>query len=162
MCADPIVMRYFVSPMAADDSIRWAEARQREIGETGWGLWAVEVVGHFPFIGFVGIWQNVTLHAVEVGWRLDEPYWGQGYASEAARASLDYGFDVVGLDEIVSCTAVVNEPSRRVMERLGMTHDVSDDFEHPRVPARHELRPHVLYRMSAERWRELRASKASG
>jgi RimJ/RimL family protein N-acetyltransferase len=161
MCADPIVMQYFVAPMQADDAIRWAQARNAEISANGWGLWAVEVTNQVPFIGFVGIWDNVSLNAVEVGWRLDHPYWHKGYATEAATAALDYGFDEVGLDEIVSCTAALNEPSQRVMQRLGMTRAEADDFEHPRVPEGHPLRPHVLYRMDATRWATLRASRAS-
>jgi len=157
MCADPVVMRYFVAPLQPDDSIEWARQRQAEIAATGWGLWAVEVTDVADFIGFVGIWNNPTLVAVEVGWRLDRPYWGFGYATEAATAALGFGFDTLGLSEIQSCTAVLNTPSVRVMQRLGMTHDPSDDFLHPRVPAGHPLQPHVLYRLTIERWRTAHA-----
>src|SRR5437762_242757 len=71
--------------------------------------------------------------AVEVGWRLAREAWGFGYATEAGRAAMRYGFEAVGLDEIVSFTAVGNARSRRVMERLGMTRDPADDFDHPRI-----------------------------
>ena len=84
---------------------------------------------------------------IEVGWRLARAAWGHGYATEAARASVAYGFDQAGLDEIVSVTAVVNAPSRAVMERLGMVRDPADDFEHPVLPVDSPLRPHVLYRL---------------
>ena len=85
--------------------------------------------------------------AVEIGWRLARDQWGHGYATEAARAVVGYSFGTVGLDELVSMTAVTNQPSRRVMERIGMTRDPRDDFDHPRVPAGHVLRRHVLYRL---------------
>jgi ribosomal-protein-alanine N-acetyltransferase len=160
MCADPEVMRYFVSPIEPADSIAWARARNDEIVANGWGLWAVEVLEGPEFIGFVGIWNNPTLQAVEVGWRLDHPYWGHGYATEAAAASLAYGFTEVGLAEIQSCTATPNEPSRAVMRRIGMTHDVSRDFEHPRVPDGNWLKPHVLYAITAEQWQAQTARSA--
>lgn len=103
------------------------------------------------FAGFVGLAdRRGTAHvvpAVEVGWRLAREQWGRGFATEAARAAVSYGFDVVRLDEIVSFTSVVNLRSRRVMERIGMTHDPADDFENPALPEGHPLRPHVLYRL---------------
>jgi ribosomal-protein-alanine N-acetyltransferase len=102
-------------------------------------------------IGFVGLAPaTFPAHftpAVEVGWRLARPYWNRGYATEAARAVLRFGFDVLGLPEIVSFTAVINQPSRGVMAKLGMRHDPADDFDHPRVPAGSPLRRHVLYRI---------------
>jgi RimJ/RimL family protein N-acetyltransferase len=150
--ADPETMRFFVSPQARAESDAFAERSRQQIEDEGWGLWAVEVGGGAPFIGFVGLARpSFEAHftpAVEVGWRLARGHWGHGYATEAARAALAYGFDELALDEIVSFTSPLNEPSRRVMERLGMSHDPADDFEHPRVPAGHPLRPHVLYRLS--------------
>jgi RimJ/RimL family protein N-acetyltransferase len=85
-----------------------------------------------------------------VGWRLARSAWGRGLATEAAREALRVAFDEVGLPEVVAMTSVVNTPSRAVMERLGMTRDPADDFEHPGVPPGHPLRPHVLYRIRAE------------
>jgi RimJ/RimL family protein N-acetyltransferase len=147
--ADPETMRYFVSTMTREESdatVDWATAL---IDERGWGLWAVEVVGGAPFIGFVGL--NVPRFRpewVEVGWRLRREHWGNGYATEAAREALRFGFEELGLDEIVSFTSVPNTPSRRVMERIGMTHDPTRDFDHPGVPEGHPLRRHVLYAIS--------------
>ena len=86
--------------------------------------------------------------SVEVGWRLARAAWGHGYATEAALAALDYGFTSCGLDEIVSMTATMNVRSQRVMQRIGMTRDPADDFDHPNVPEGHRLQPHVLYRIS--------------
>lgn len=143
---DPETMRYFVSTLTREESdatVDWASAL---IAERGWGLWAVEVLDGAPFAGFVGMnvprfWPEV----VEIGWRLRREHWGNGYATEAGREALRFGFEELGLDEIVAFTAVENEPSRRVMERIGMTHDPSRDFDHPGVPDGHPLKRHVLY-----------------
>lgn len=83
---------------------------------------------------------------VEIGWRLARDVWGQGYATEAARAVLDHAFAALALDEVVSLTVLANLPSRAVMERIGMTRSPADDFDHPRLPPGHVLRRHVLYR----------------
>ena len=102
------------------------------------------------FVGFTGLavpsFEAPFTPAVEVGWRLARPAWGHGYATEAARASLAYGFGELGLEEVVSFTSVGNARSRAVMERLGMTHDRAGDFQHPLLAPGDPLRPHVLYR----------------
>ena len=85
---------------------------------------------------------------MEIGWRLGADHWGHGYATEGARAALAFAFEVLGLEEIVSFTVPANARSRRVMERIGMTHAPADDFDHPLVPAGHPLRRHVLYRIA--------------
>jgi RimJ/RimL family protein N-acetyltransferase len=148
--ADPEVMRYFPAPLTREESDALAERSRTAISERGWGLWALEVVDGASFIGFVGLAEpRFDAHftpAVEVGWRLARDHWGQGYATEAARAAIEFGFGELELTEIVSFTSVVNERSRRVMERLGMTRDPAGDFEHP-VVADGLLRPHVLYRL---------------
>ena len=105
-----------------------------------------------PFIGFVGL-NRVSFDAhftpaVEVGWRLARPFWGNGYATEAGAAALTYGFEQLDLEEIVSFTSRLNEPSIRVMRRLGMRHDAAGDFDHPRVAEGSPLRRHVLYRLA--------------
>lgn len=127
-----------------------------EFDERGFGLWAVEVPGAAEFIGFVGLSVPRAdlpfLPAVEVGWRLAFEHWGKGFATEAARASITYGFGELGLEEIVSFTAASNDRSRRVMERLGMHRDLSGDFEHPTVPEGDPMRRHVLYRVTAAEW----------
>jgi RimJ/RimL family protein N-acetyltransferase len=124
-----------------------------EMRREGWGLWAVEVVGGPAFVGMVGLHRVRAdlpcAPAVEVGWRLHPDAWGHGYATEAAQASLDFGFDQVGLDEIVAVTTTVNTRSQAVMERIGMRRDRSGDFDHPGLPEGSPLRRHVLYRISA-------------
>jgi RimJ/RimL family protein N-acetyltransferase len=159
--ADPETMRYFVAPPTRAESDALAERSRRQIDDEGWGLWAVEVAGGPSFIGFVGLARpSFEAHftpAVEVGWRLAREHWGHGYATEAGRAALAHGFEELGLREIVSFTSLLNEPSWRVMERLGMARDPADDFEHPRVPVGHPLRLHVLYRLSRTAWPVSRA-----
>ncbi len=149
--ADPEVMRYFPAPMTRAQSDALADRIRTDLDARGWGLWAVEIIDGAPFIGFVGlnlaVFEAHFTPAVEVGWRLARTAWGHGYATEAARAAVKHGFETVGCDQIVSLTGRINTPSRRVMERLGMTHDPGDDFEHPNVPPGSPLRPHVLYRL---------------
>jgi RimJ/RimL family protein N-acetyltransferase len=157
MSADPEVME-FLLPM---DRARCAAMMARErahIAEHGFGWWALELPGTAGFIGFAGLARipagaHFKEGAVEIAWRLARPYWGHGYATEAARAALADGFDRLGFDEIVAITTPMNRLSRAVMERLGMTYDEAGDFEHPRVPEGHRLRPHVLYRLPRAAWR---------
>ncbi|MFY0475406.1 GNAT family N-acetyltransferase [Achromobacter marplatensis] len=155
MNADPRVME-FLLPLTAPESDALANRLAAGIDEHGWGFWAVEAPGVAPFVGFVGIKSMPPVlpfaPGVEIGWRLAWPFWGRGYASEAALAALRVGFEQVGLAEIVAFTAVGNERSRAVMARLGMRQD-PDPFDHPAVPEGHPLRRHVLYRMGREHWR---------
>jgi RimJ/RimL family protein N-acetyltransferase len=146
---DPETMRFFPAPLTREESDATADRASAHIDEHGWGWWAVEVADGAPFVGFVGLAvPGFAPELVEVGWRLHRDHWGSGYATEAARESLRYGFEELGLDEIVSFTAVANTPSRRVMERIGMAHDPSRDFDHPRVPDGHPLQRHVFYAIS--------------
>lgn len=156
MNADPVVMEFFPSTLARADSDALVRRIEERFEDRGYGLWAVEVVGVAPFIGFVGLnpteWEAHFTPAVEVGWRLAKEYWGQGYATEAAREALRFGFEEVGLDEIVSFTSEGHLASRAVMERLGMTRDPIDDFDNPKVPEGSPLRRHVLYRLRRTGW----------
>jgi RimJ/RimL family protein N-acetyltransferase len=151
MNADPRVMEFFPSVISREESrIHFARARAR-MAERGYGLWPVEVIGGAPFIGMVGLsnpeFLAPFLPAVEIGWRLAVEHWGHGYATEAARAALAFGFERLALPEIVAFTTVANGRSRRVMEKLGMRRSPGDDFLHPLLPDGHALRPHVLYRI---------------
>ena len=158
---DPEVRRYFPDPLTRAQSDEFARFVQGLLSVHGWGLWAVEVRGGAPFIGFVGLNRpRFDAHftpAIEVGWRLDRTYWGHGYATEAAAAALTFAFGELKCPEVVSFTSLVNRRSLRVMRRLGMSHDPADDFDHPAVPAG-PLRRHALYRMRAEQWSERRES----
>jgi RimJ/RimL family protein N-acetyltransferase len=130
-----------------------AERLVAEMAAEGWGWWAVEIRGGTRFAGTVGLHRvNASLPcapAVEIGWRLHPDHWGRGYATEAAAASLHYGFTAGGLDEIVAFTTTLNLRSQGVMTRIGMRRDRRGDFDHPGVPAGSPLRPHALFRISA-------------
>ena len=149
--ADPVVMEHLIAPLSQQETAEMIETLERRFEDQGYGLWAVEVIGGAPFVGFVGLnpatFEAPFTPAVEVGWRLAREHWSHGYATEAARAAVQFGFEVAGLDEIVSFTAAGNVRSRRVMERLGMTRDPAEDFDHPRVPEGHPARRHVIYRL---------------
>lgn len=150
MNADPEVMEFFPSVLTREQSEAAADWIAAHFTQHGFGLWAVEIPGVAPFAGFVGLavpfFEAPFTPCVEIGWRLAEPYWGHGYATEAARAALAFAFEEMHLPEVVSFTVPANVRSRRVMEKLGMTHDPRDDFDHPVVAAGHPLRRHVLYR----------------
>ncbi|TCC40069.1 N-acetyltransferase [Kribbella capetownensis] len=154
--ADPAVMEHFPAPQTREQSDALIDRIRPEIDERGWGLWALEVRDTGEFIGFTGLsvpsFEAHFMPAVEIGWRLAKGAWGNGYASEAARAALAHGFGPAGLDEIVSFTATPNVKSQRVMERIGMTHDEAGDFDHVRLPAGHRLQRHVLYRINRAQW----------
>lgn len=148
--ADPVAMELMPKVLTRSESDALAEAIDEGLRARGWGLWAVEVTGGPAFVGFVGLnapgFEAAFTPCVEIGWRLDRHVWGRGYAPEAARAVLAVAFDEVGLDEVVSFTSVGNIRSRRVMEKIGLTRDPADDFDHPSLPEGHPLRRHVLYR----------------
>ena len=150
MSADPAVMRYLPSLDRAAAK-EWVGRMRDHWDRHGFGQCVVELAGEASFIGVIGLdhvrWILPFTPAVEVGWRLARPYWGHGYALEAARAAIDDGFGRLGLAEIVAYTVPANQASRQVMERLGMSRDPAEDFDHPSQPERHPLRRHVLYRL---------------
>lgn len=151
LSADPRVMEFFPSLLdrAASDAL--VDRIEAKIRAQGWGLWAVEITATKEFIGLVGL--NAPAPdfpcspCVEVGWRLAFPYWGKGYATEAAREALRIGFDVLNFAEIVSFTAIPNRRSQAVMERLNMRR-MPETFLHPRIPSDHPLAEHCLYKLS--------------
>ena len=148
--ADPLVMEFFPKTIERGASDEMAAIIQARLVRDGYGLWAVEIPGETDFAGFIGL-QHVPFEshftpALEIGWRLARAAWGRGLATEGALAALAFAHDELGWVEVVSMTSVVNERSRRVMEKIGMTRDPGDDFDNPRVPEGHALRRHVLYR----------------
>ena len=149
--ADPRVMEHFPAPLSREESDALAARIESHFEQHGFGLWAVEIADIAPFAGFIGLsiprFEAHFTPCVEIGWRLAAEYWGSGYATEGARAVLAFGFEQLRLAEIVSFTVPGNLRSRRVMERLGMTRNPADDFDHPALPEGHPLRRHVLYRL---------------
>jgi RimJ/RimL family protein N-acetyltransferase len=150
--ADPEVMRFFPGTRDRAESDAAIDRYRAGFAERGYGLWAVEVRATGDFAGFVGLNPAPATvpaaPAMEIGWRLARAHWGQGYAPEAACAVLDHAFGPLGLTELVSFTVATNAPSRRVMEKLGMTHDPAEDWDTPDVPGWADL-PHVIYRLRA-------------
>ena len=148
--ADPRVMEHLPAVLSRRESDAFVDRIEAHFELHGFGLWAVELREAACFAGFVGLsiprFQAHFTPCVEVGWRLAHQHWGQGFATEAATAALSFGFERLDLDEIVSFTVPGNLRSRGVMERIGMTHEPADDFDHPIFDASHRLCRHVLYR----------------
>lgn len=152
--ADPRVREFFPGCLTRQKSDASVDEIEAHIDRHGFGLWAVEVPGVTAFAGFIGLsvprFEAHFTPCVEIGWRLSADCWGHGYATEGARACLEYGFNQLDRTEIVSMTTVGNVRSRRVMEKIGMIRDPEDDFDHPGIPVGHPLRRHVLYRIFKE------------
>jgi RimJ/RimL family protein N-acetyltransferase len=155
MGADPDVMAYFPHLLTPEQSNAMADNIRKKLTDQGWGFWAVEIKASGDFAGFVGLNQPQyplsCSPCVEVGWRLAKAYWGQGYATEAGHAALEFAFNTLNLTEVVSFTSVLNLRSQAVMRRLGMQ-DVRQNFEHPLVPEGDRLREHVLYKICRADW----------
>jgi RimJ/RimL family protein N-acetyltransferase len=154
MNGDAEVMEFFPAPLTRAESDELAERIEAHFQERGFGTWAAELRGEGSFIGFIGLaaprFEAHFTPCVEIGWRLMREHWGKGLATEGARAAMRYGFAELGLEELVSFTVPGNARSRRVMEKLGMTHDAREDFEHPELAEGHPLRRHVLYRLKRD------------
>lgn len=159
--SDPKVMDYFPYVQDLEETIAFVEHIKRHYQQYGYALYAVELKKTGEFIGFVGLNHvNFTipdfvpkkLPLTEIGWRLAADYWGQGFATEAAKAVLHYAFTELDLIEVVSFTSVINQPSRRVMEKIGLRHDEKDDFNHPKIDQASRLYRHVLYHLSREQY----------
>lgn len=164
MNADPRVMEYFLAPLNDAESDALADRIMAHQAAHGFCLWAVELRATETFIGFTGLaiprWDPPFAPCVEIGWRLAYEYWGKGYATEAARSALTFGFDVLHLDEIVAFSATINQRSQRVMQRLGMQYAKDEDFYHSAIPRTHPLARHVLYRLSRARWEKTSSIQA--
>ncbi len=154
--SDPDVMATIGPVMSRSESDAFMNRLEHRFDEVGFGLWCVDLDGRA--IGFTGFMVPWFRDGVEIGWRIRSEHWGRGHAPEAARACLEHGFTEadhggLGFDEVISFTAATNDKSRRVMDKLGLVHDPSSDFDHPGVPVGNPLRPHVLYRLTAAQYR---------
>lgn len=156
MSSDPKVFEFLLPfpDRAASDA--FLDRLRRDFNARGWGFWAVEQKSDAHFMGICGMHEpgpefGVGRPCVEIGWRLAPRFWGKGFATEAAREVLRFGFTELGLDEIVSFTAVKNAPSRHVMERLGMERE--KEFDLLVFPAGHPNQLHYLYRLTRQQWR---------
>lgn len=151
MNRDPFVMEHFPALLSREESDALVDGILKHITRHGFGLWAAELRDSGSFIGYIGLavprFEAAFTPCVEIGWRIAAEYWGRGLATEGARAVVRFAFEELKLPELVSFTVPANVRSRRVMEKLGMTHDSCDDFNHPLLPEGHPLRRHVLYRL---------------
>lgn len=151
---DPKVIEFLRGPLTREQIRDFIPAANNHSDQYGYTLWAVELKETGELIGFIGLnytdWEAHFTPAVEVGWRLGSQYWDKGYATEGAKAALDYGFKHCNLQEIVSFTVPVNVRSIRVMEKIGLERDINGDFTHPKLPADHPLSKHILYRLTKE------------
>lgn len=156
MNTDPEVMRHFPSTLNRTESDAFVDRISALIDERGWDFWAIELKLTREFIGFTGLHtlrpEYPFAPGVEIGWRLAKAYWGHGYATEAAAASLRYGFEQLQLSEVFSFTTVGNRRSQAVMQRLAMV-NTQHNFTHPNIPASHPLAEHVLYKITEAQWR---------
>jgi 3-dehydroquinate dehydratase/shikimate dehydrogenase len=153
MNADPRVMEFFVSTTPPERSRELAALLRQDIEQNGYGWFVMERKDLPGFAGVIAV-DDIRYEVPfeprrEIGWRLPVESWGHGYATEAASAAMEFAFRELRWPEIIAMTTVKNVRSRRVMEKLGMSHDPAEDFEHPRVPDGHPIKLHVLYRKSA-------------
>ncbi len=159
MNRDPAVMEHFPALLSLDESDALADRAELHFEQHGFGPLAAELTATGEFIGYIGLFIPVFEAAftpcVEIGWRLAPEHWGRGLATEGARAVIDHAFADLGLPEVVSFTVPGNLRSRRVMEKVGMTYDRRDDFDHPQLPEGHPLRRHVLYRLRSDDWKAM-------
>lgn len=154
MNADPRVTEFLGKTYSREQSESTARTMCEQLSRNGYGWWAVEIRDVDAFVGAIALqpvpFQAPFTPAYEVGWRFSAANWGRGYATEGARAALDFAFNELQWPEVVAFTASTNLRSQRVMERLGMTHDPCDDFDHPKIEPGHPLRRHVLYRIGSD------------
>jgi len=151
MNADPRVMEFFPDTLTREESDQLIENIESHFDNRGFGLFATELKAEGKLIGFIGLhvasFQAHFTPCVEIGWRIAVPYWGKGLATEGSREVIRFAFDRLKLENLVSFTVPENLASCRLMEKLGMTHNPADDFDHPKLPPGHRLRRHVLYRL---------------
>jgi RimJ/RimL family protein N-acetyltransferase len=156
ICADPVVMEFHPKTLTLEQSKSMVERIEAGFDRERFGLWALELQNSHKFIGYTGLcrpsFQAHFTPCVEIGWKIAREYWGNGFATEAARKAVEDGFERIQLNEIVSMTAAINKRSIRVMEKLKMVRNEKDDFLHPSIENGHPLKPHVLFRLSKAQW----------
>ncbi|WP_413284352.1 GNAT family N-acetyltransferase [Vibrio sp. MA40-2] len=155
MTSDSKVMKYFPSILSEIESNQLADKIRRLIDKNGWGFWALELKSSSEFIGFVGLhYQDQAIPEspfIEIGWRLSANHWGHGYAPEAATKALKFAFEQLQQPAVYAFTTVTNQPSRRVMQKIGMI-NTNKNFSHPQLSEDHPLAKHCLYKITLEQW----------
>ena len=154
-------MEYFPKKLTKEETRAAIDRINSHITNHGFGLWAAEHLASDSLMGFVGIqhvpYETEFTPAIEIGWRLSTKYWGKGLATEAAKACLRFAFREMDLEEVVSFTAISNQRSFRVMERIGMTK--TGEFDHPKIEDNHPLKRHVLYRLDKSSYLAIESEK---
>ncbi len=158
--SDPRVMEFFSAPWTQEESDASLQSAQNHIEKYGWGKWAVSLLKTNEFIGRIGL-EDIDFQAsfspnIELGYRIAYKHWGKGYASEGAKAALEYAFQHLNLEEIVAFNPIQNLRSQLVMQRIGMHHRPKDDFDHPKLSKEHRLNRHVLYRLRLDEWQKMK------
>ncbi|VAW70874.1 Acetyltransferase, GNAT family [hydrothermal vent metagenome] len=157
--ADPKVMQYYPDVLSAEQSNELASKCLDLVAKNGWGFWALETISDNRFIGFTGLnqpdYELPVDSCVEIGWRLSSDVWGHGFATEAAKACLNFAFENLVLDEVYAFSSVANQRSRAVMERLHMI-NLNTNFNHPLLAGHDELQEHVLYKIELQQWRDVK------
>ena len=152
---DPRVLEFLAGPLSMEVVKQFISDKNKTLLEEKHTLWAVEEKSTSAMMGFIGFQERLSpfpfAPCIEIGWRLGSQYWGKGYATEGALAVLDHGFNTLKIPEIVSFTVPKNYRSRRVMEKIGMSRDLSRDFAHPDLTSTHPLSQHVLYRKTSNK-----------
>ena len=157
MNADPRVVEFLPGPLSREQSDAMLARIAAHHESHGFGWFAAELLETGEFVGAIGLsvptFEAPFQPCVEIGWRFAAEHWNKGLATEGARRILEHAFNDLQLAEVVSFTVPHNTPSRRVMEKIGMTHDEKDDFDHPKLADGDPLQRHVLYRLTQEDWR---------
>ena len=153
---DPKVMEYFPELQDLEATKKLIVRINSHFEKYGYTVYATERKDSGEFIGFIGLFtpefESHFTPSTEIGWRLSSNHWGQGFATEGAKAVLDYAFRELKMPEIVSFTAAGNAKSIRVMQKIGLQHNETDDFDHPKLDDESPLKRHVLYRLSREKY----------
>ena len=156
MNADAAVRQYFPTVLTREDADGEFERISGTVRQRGWGMWALEIPGKHAFAGFVGLnppaYEAIWQPAVEIGWRLAQDTWHQGYATEAAEAAVEFAFEHLQLPQVLALSVTTNTPSHNVMDRLGMSRWHGMEFDHPRVPADWPLKQHIVHRLMRDVW----------
>lgn len=147
--ADEAVMEFFPELLTKEESDLFVDKIEDHFNKYGYGLWAVELIENSRFIGYIGFFnaefESEFTPCIEIGWRLSKEYWNKGYATEGAKACLNYGFNLLHFESVHSFTAKINTKSINVMEKIGL--EKQSEFDHTKVDKNSNLKLHVLYKI---------------
>jgi RimJ/RimL family protein N-acetyltransferase len=147
--SDPIVMEFFPSTKTPEQSKFFLERMKNDFETRQYCFFAVDLLHNQEFLGFIGLSPHEYIkelgETVEIGWRLHQKHWNQGYATEGAKACLKYGFATLQIPTIYAATPLINKKSQRVMQKIGMQFLL--EFEEAKLASTPHLNPCVLYKI---------------